>query len=65
MTLSLNLPFRLRAYGTFGRDRQGPMNEWHNTATSNRSTDQDVKLLVPSDGKLKMTRCDTLHSQIL
>jgi len=57
-TLRLALPL-LKAQG------EGFVDEWQDTTTRNRCTDEHVEFLVASYGKLKMARRDTLHSHIL
>jgi len=40
------------------------MDEGQDASASNGSSDEVVKLLVSSDGKLKVSWCDTLHPKI-
>ena len=41
------------------------MNVGDDTTTCNGGLDQGVELLVASDGELQMSRCDSLHLEVL
>ena len=41
------------------------MNVWDDTTASNCSLDEGIKLLISSNGELKMSWCDSFHFKIL